>query len=141
MSYKKIVFLNASVILAGFASPLGGSAKILKWIKQGKISGVINEIVADEATRHAGKIGLSKREIDRMIDEVNLRVCKAPNKIAEKYKRIVKDPGDIHLFTSTQEQKAHYLISLDKKHVLSLAGKIKNFRIYSPGEFIQELEN
>ncbi|MBI5123209.1 hypothetical protein HZA75_05110, partial [Candidatus Roizmanbacteria bacterium] len=38
-----IVFFNASVIIAGFISPTGGSAKLLQWTKENKITGVISE--------------------------------------------------------------------------------------------------
>ena len=64
-----------------------------------------------------------------------------PGKIDVKYKKIVKDVGDTHLFTSAENSKVHYLVSLDRKYILSLSKKIKKFKIITLGELIEKLEN
>ena len=51
--------------------------------------------------------------------------------------KLVKDFGDIHLFESAESLRVDYLVSLDKKHVLSLARKVKSFKIVSPGGLIE----
>ena len=45
------VFFNASVIIAGFISINGVSAKLLGHIKENKIKGIISEIILDEVLR------------------------------------------------------------------------------------------
>lgn len=135
---KKKVFFNASVVLAGFHSPSGGSAKILNWSKKGKIKGVISEIVLDEIRRHAEKINLTPKVLKKRVEKFMFILPAPPEN--KKYRRIVKDFGDIHLFSSSEEIKADYLVSLDKKHILSLAKKIKKFKILTPGELIREIE-
>ena len=133
-----VVFFNASVILAGLNSPKGGSAKVLNLSAKGKIKGFVSEIVVLEAKRHAKKIGLTPDSLEKKL-KTKVKVITAPNKLATKYNKLVKDAGDLHLFTSTEAIKSDYLVSLDKKHVLSLSPKIKTFKILSPGEMIREL--
>ena len=126
---KLKVLFNASVIIAGHFSPDGGSGKLLSWVKSEKITGVIRETILDETKRHLEKYEPIFREI-----------APAPNKTSvEKYQKIVVDPGDAHLFATAQETGTNYLVSLDKKHVLSLQGKVKKPKLVSPKELIELL--
>ncbi len=134
---KPKVFFNASVILAGLKSPQGGSGKLIYWAKKGKIRAMISEIVADEVQRHLNKLAIKKEKFLKTL--IYFEILPAPTKLAPKYLNIVKDVGDAHLFTSAQQAGCDYLVSLDKKHVLSLKSKIKKFVIASPAELITEL--
>ena len=142
MKKKKtpIIFINASVILAGVKSPTGGSAKILDWAKKGTVNGLISEIVLDEVLRHSNKIKKNPTTLKRTLGKI-VKILEAPKKEIRKYEKIVKDVGDVHLFTSSELANVDYLISLDKKHVLSLSKRIKKFKIMSPGEFIQSMKH
>ena len=103
---KKRIFFNASVILAGFKSPFGGSAKILSWCKSKKIEGLISELVVDEVIRNAQKIGFDYNEISLLIENTFDSFETAPN------------------------------AEIVKKHLLILQNKIKWVRIVSPAEFL-----
>lgn len=134
------VFFNASVIIAGLRSPDGGSAKLLKWVKEKKINGVISETVFDEVLKHTDKTGFTKSIVIKMMLKVFPYVSEAPGKEnVEKYHRIVTDHGDSHLFASCGELEVPFLVSLDKKHILSLSGKIRSLQIVSPKELIEIL--
>ena len=134
------VFFNASVLLAGLNSPSGGSAKLLKWIKQKKITGIISEIVLDEALQHAEKIKHQKKEMQKKILETFDQVAPPPKlSSVEKFKEVIIDYGDAHILASCQEEKADFLVTLDKKHLLSLSKKIKPFKIVSPKQLIEKL--
>lgn len=134
------VFFNASVLLAGLNSPSGGSAKLLKWVKQKKISGIISEIVLDEAIRHAEKIKHQKGEAQKKIVDIFSQVAPPPRlSSVEKFKEVVIDYGDAHILASCYEEKVDYLVTLDKKHLLSLSKKIKSFKIVSPKQLIEKL--
>lgn len=137
MKKKPLVFLNASVILAGLNSPMGGSAAVLNLSKQGIIKGFISEVVLDETKRHADKIGLNPNQLEQKLRNF-VKIAPAPKRLSKTYYSIVLDMGDIHLFTSAEELKVDYLISLDKKHILSLIDRIKIFSILSPGEFLEK---
>lgn len=136
----KKVFFNASVILAGLRSPAGGSAKVLSWVKKSKIEGYISEVVLDEVLKHAVKVGLTEKLVMRRLKSMSMRTSLAPERLGRKYSKVVKDLGDVHLFESAESLKVDYLVSLDKKHVLSLADKIKKFEIVSPGKLIEKLD-
>ena|SRR3990167_9477232 len=133
----KKVFFNASVILAGLRSPLGGSGKVLSWVDKGKIEGFISEIVLDEVLKHAAKVGMKSGGVALRIKMMSIKIVPAPKKIKKKYVKLVKDFGDIHLFESAESLRVDYLVSFDKKHVLSLARKVKSFKIVSPGGLIE----
>jgi|YNPBryunderm2012_1023409.scaffolds.fasta_scaffold01714_5 putative PIN family toxin of toxin-antitoxin system len=136
---KPIVFFNASVILAGLKSPNGGSAKLLNWVKENKIIGIISEIVIEEVLKNTNKIFLTKEKALKLISQIFL-IVKSPNKkYFSVFKDIVLDEGDIHLLVSAKNVKANFLVSLDKKHILSLKNKIKDFKIVLPKELIEFL--
>lgn len=120
------VFFNASVILSGFHSTSGGSAKLLRWVKHGKIKGVISEVILDEVTRRAGKIRLSEEKARSQISLIFSAILPAPTASnVNKYSEFVIDQGDGHVLASSHEAKAKYLVTLDKKHLLILQEKIK----------------
>lgn len=135
-----LVFFNASVILAGLASPKGGSAKILKWANQKKITGLISEIVFDEVILHSEKINFPKEIVKEKILEIFDQITLPPKKSnVESFRETVIDYGDAHLLASCQEEKVEFLVTLDKKHLLSISEKIKIFEIVSPKQLIERL--
>lgn len=143
-SSKKIlrIFFNASVIISGFRSRSGGSGELLNLVNSKKIKGLISETVLDEVLRHFDKTKLRKDDIESKIIKIFQNVYKAPSESeTDNYYRFMKDVGDAHLFASSKSLKADYLVSLDKKHVLSLKGKVKNLKIVSPGELIKILKS
>lgn len=144
MSKRQIssCLLNASVILAGLKSPSGGSGKILSWVKQARIKGVISEIILDEVLRNSQKIGLSEEQTSQIIEKKSIQIIREPKeKSAEKFKKIVINVGDTHVLASSQEQKVDFLVTLDQKHLLALKDKVKIFKIVTPGQLIERLSN
>lgn len=134
---KPKVFFNASVILSGLKSPKGGSGKLLYLTKQKQIIGIISEIILDEALRHAEKIGFEKEVLEQSVLAVFNPIIPAPTSESVKiYEKISLDLGDAHVLASYTESKADFLVTLDKKHLLILQGKIKKVTIVSPGELL-----
>jgi predicted nucleic acid-binding protein len=127
------------VIIAGILSPKGGSAKVINWVKKGKIQGVISEIIFNEVLRHSNKINKSEDILANEILKFNFMIVKAPSKLDSKFEKMVIDLGDIHVLTSALQSKVKYLVTLDVKHILSLSNKIKDFKITTPGQLIKEL--
>lgn len=137
-SIAPLVFFNSSVILAGLASPAGGSAKLLNLVNEEKLRGIISEVILDEVTRRANKINFTSDQAG----EATLKIFKyilSPPKLSSvnKFSKIVSDPGDQHVLASASEANVNYLVSLDKKHILVLESKIKKFIICSPKELIE----
>lgn len=133
------VFFNASVILAGFKSPSGGSGKILQWGKTRKIKALISEMILDEVLRNVARIDLPRDQVLRSIKE-NFLVAPVPSAVLVKsFYKVSVDVGDSHVLASSQENKADFLVTLDQKHLLILRDKIKAFKIVSPGQLIEIL--
>lgn len=132
------ILFNASVVLAGLKSPKGGSGKLLSMVRKSQFIGIISETIADEIIRNSGKIGITEEKLNKKVSNLFKEISKAPSEnIIEQYKSIVKDLGDAHVLASAKENKADFLITLDQKHLLILKDKIKNFKIVSPGDFLQ----
>ncbi|MBI3103513.1 putative toxin-antitoxin system toxin component, PIN family [Candidatus Daviesbacteria bacterium] len=133
------VLFNASVILAGFKSPTGGSAKVISWVEEGKIKGVISEVILDEILRNAQKISFDRMKLNKKIEK-NFKIRTAPKQeTVDQFKSIVLNFGDAHVLASCQESKADFLVTLDRKHLLVLKNQIKKFKIFTPGQLIEIL--
>lgn len=130
------VLFNASVILAGMKSSDGASGELIRWVRSRKMNGVISELILEEAVRHADKIGLSTEEM-RSKSKSTFEISSAPDEeIVETYKRVVIDFGDAHVLAAAVSEKCSVLVTLDKKHLLVLKGKVRGVQILSPGELI-----
>lgn len=135
---KPRVLFNASVILSGINSPEGGSAKVLSLAKKREITGYISEIIFDEVLRHVGKFDLAKKEIMKFCLDIFSKVLPVPDEdTVKKYQKVIVDEGDAHVLASCEDERVDYLVTLDKKHLLVLKGKIKGLKIVTPGEFIE----
>jgi predicted nucleic acid-binding protein len=132
------VFFNASVILAGLASHTGGSGKVLSWVRDGKIQGIISEIIVDEVMRHHSKLGIPASRVREAIDTFS--TTRAPSdKTVRGFETIVIDVGDAHVLASSRENHVEFLVTLDQKHLLVLQKHIREFSIVSPKELIEHL--
>ena len=137
---KRRVLFNASVVLSGINSPGGGSAKVLSFVEKGLIEGVISEVILDEVLRHSKKFDLSKNDIFNYTNNVFRKVLAAPSdSCVMKCSKDVMDEGDAHILATCLENDISYLVTLDKKHLLVLRGKIKGLTILTPGELIEML--
>lgn len=139
LSKIKVLF-NASVILAGINSPKGGSARVLSFVEKSLIEGLISEVIFDEVLRHSGKFDVSQNDIFNYTGNIFKKVLTAPSKIyVKKCGNKVIDEGDAHILATCLENNIPYLVTLDKKHLLVLKGKINGLTILTPGELIKKL--
>lgn len=132
------VLFNASVILAGLKSKKGASGELLRLISTGKINGLISQTIFNEIIRHCGKLDLDPKFVgEQVLNIFEKNITRSPNEeTVETCYPKVNDPGDAHVLASYTENQCQALITLDKKHLLILQGKIKDINIYSPGEFL-----
>lgn len=128
---KPIVLFNASVIISAIYSSKGGSAKLLRWVKERKIIGIVSELIFDEVRQHV---------ISPLVEKIFIITTSPSEETITIYKKIVLDDGDGHILASAKELEVHYLVTLDKKHLLSIKNKVKDFKIVSPKELIEMLE-
>lgn len=132
------VLFNASVVLAGLRSKNGASGELLRLISIGKINGLISQMIFDEIIRHCEKLDLNLGSVkEQVLNIFGENITKSPEeKTVEVYYSKVNDPGDAHILASYEEENCDALVTLDKKHLLILQGKIKGINIFSPGEFL-----
>lgn len=133
-----LVLFNASVVLSALKSDKGGSYKLIEWTAKKKIKGVISEIIVNEIVSKLDKIQV--KFIYFQLLTKYLKINKSPKSLTvDKYKKVILDPGDAHVLATGHEVKADYLVSLDKKHILSIQDKVKKPKIVSPKELIEKL--
>lgn len=131
-----IVFFNASVIIACLRSPKGGSAKLLDFAKQRRISALASNIIVNEVLKHQAEISLNHEQIINFLEK-RFHIIHEPSKrLTERYNSLVEDKGDVHVIASAKETEAHFLVTLDRKHILSIKNKVEDFKIVTPGELI-----
>lgn len=135
----RVVF-NASVLLSALRSPNGGSGELLKLLRKKRFVGIVSETILDEALKHADRIPLSKEQVREEMSRYFPKIFPAPQEDSvSRYKRLMLDEGDAHLFASYREAKCDYLVSLDKHHVLALKRKLPGCTILAPSELLQRL--
>jgi putative PIN family toxin of toxin-antitoxin system len=132
------VLFNASVVLAGLRSKNGASGELLRLVTINKIEGLISQMIFEEIIRHSDKLGLDPKSVESDILNIFARnIVNSPKeKTVNIYFSKVSDQGDAHVLASYKENKCDALVTLDKKHLLILQGKIKGINIFSPGELL-----
>jgi len=132
------VLLDASVIITGIHSKLSASQIILQLSQKGKIKAFVSSIILSEVVRNLNKKFPEKilRDFLSYLPKSNFKkiefrgeseVLKFQDKTAQK---------DIHVMAAAYKAGVNYLVTLDKKHLLSLKNDHFPFTIITPGEFI-----
>ncbi|PIR43805.1 putative toxin-antitoxin system toxin component, PIN family [candidate division WWE3 bacterium CG10_big_fil_rev_8_21_14_0_10_32_10] len=113
------IFLDTSVIIAAYGSKKGASGTIIK-NSGNKYICIISEDILYEFFSKAKKLSTSILNIENWVKEKNIYVVKSPKeKYKESYKFVVGDAKDKHVLASAHNIRAHILLSLDKKHILT----------------------
>ena len=135
------VFLDASVVIAALLSPGGGSAKLIWFVKEKLIVGIVSQTVIAEVETNSAKIGINKGQIDDFIQDNNILVRRkiSPSEIEPYLGKV--DLEDAHLIAGSRLTKCKYLVTLDKKHLLreDIKRKFRPLKIVSPKEMLAEL--
>lgn len=134
------VFLDASVILAGLASPNGGSGKLLAAAIKKKLALITTPLIINEVNRHLGKLKLKEKQLTDCLDQnlISLKPNPQPELI-QRFNKFTRDPDDAHVLAGAFTANCRILLTLDKKHLLTTKAKkaLKPTRILSPKEFWQ----
>ncbi|OIP57950.1 MAG: putative toxin-antitoxin system toxin component, PIN family [Candidatus Levybacteria bacterium CG_4_10_14_0_2_um_filter_36_16] len=137
------VYFDASVIIAGFLSSIGGSAQLF-WLLQKKVlKGITSQTVIDEVLEEdkPTKLKRTKEEIENFIVRSEILVREAiPLEEIRKYEELV-DPEDSHLIAGANLTHCEYLVTLDKKHLLrdDIQKKFLPLKIVSPKELLSKI--
>lgn len=138
----KKVFVDASLIIAALISPTGGSNKLLQDSKNKKLIAITSETVINEVKANLSKIkGVTTDDVNHFIIESKIITRQ---KVTKKELEIVADileEKDRHVLAGAILTKCHYLVSLDKKHLLNEnIQKTVDIKLVSPKQLIEALE-
>lgn len=135
------IYLDASVIVPAMLSSVGGSAKLIKFIKLGLVVGITSQNVIEEIERNSVKINKSTQEIRQFIQKNLILIRKkiSTGDYAE-YKNII-DIKDAHVVAGARLTKCDYLVTLDKKHLLKedIQKRFLPLKIVSPKQLLKDL--
>ena len=136
------VFLDANVLFAASYSPTGGSAKLINLRKENKLSLYSSRLAVKEAERNLRRKA-GESELDRfyrLIEEAQIILTDAKKEIAKSQFKDIVVEKDAQILASAIKSKAKFLITLDRKHLLT--PKIQKaklpIKIITPGQFIQD---
>lgn len=137
------IFLDASVILSGLASPGGGSGKLFVAAGRNKLKLLTTPRIIEEVVRHLDKLHIASDQLHRLLSEKIVRLVADPNEeTVKKFRRIINDPDDAHVLAGAVLSGAGVLLSLDKKHILApnVGKSLRPLSITSPKEFWRGLQ-
>ncbi len=138
------VFLDASVILSGLASPTGGSRKILEAGASQKLRLVTSEPVIKETVRHLSKLSVAPYNLEAAVTSQTIKIHPSPpQSLISKFAPATSDPNDAHVIASAAISGADALISLDQKHLLTpkVKSALKPIKVFSPKQFLNFLRS
>ena len=135
------VFLDASVIITGINSKNSASNIILKLSQKGKIKTFVSSITLNEVIRNLNKnfpkevlqdflTYLSKSNFKKIEFKDESEVLKFQGVTTQK---------DIHVIAAASKAKVDFIITFDRKHLLSIKEGTLPFIILSPADLIKKI--
>lgn len=132
------IFLDASVILSGLASPIGGSRKLFEAARSNKLKLITTPFIVQEVANHLQKLDIEPGRLEALLSAKIIYLLANPNeKIIKKFSKSTPDPNDTHVLAGASLSGAIVLVSLDKKHLLApkVRKTLKPMLVKSPKEF------
>ena len=137
------LFFDASVLVAGAHSPGGGSALLLEACQAGGFRAQTTFLVLLEALHALDRFPLTTlRRFHQLVIEISWELLAIPpREVIEKYRSLI-DPKDVHVLASAVEAGAHFLLTLDRRHILAASEAVREADlpviILRPGDFIRQ---
>ena len=137
------LFFDASVLVAGSHSSKGGSALLLEACRTGGFRAQITLAVLVESLHALDAFPLkSQRRFDTWLAEIDWDFVPVPNaEVLGRYRQYIAQK-DVHVLAAAVENRAEFLLTLDRRHILAAAEAVKRARLPTillrPGDFIQE---
>ena len=143
ISSETRLFFDASVLVAGSHSTIGGSALLLEACKARGFRAQLTSAILLESLRTLREFPLlSQQRFQRSLAEVSWELLPVPpHEVLDVYIRYV-DPKDAHVLAAAVEGGAEFLLTLDRRHILAAAESVKKANlpvvILRPGDFIRQ---
>ena len=128
--------------MSGLASPTGGSGKLFLAAGKKKLKLITTPLVLNEVHRHLNKLKLTSRQLTDCLDQKLIGLKNNPSvELIERCVKLTDDPDDAHVLAGAINGNCQYLITLDKKHLLTKLVKthLKPILVLAPKEFWQLL--
>lgn len=132
------IFLDASVILSGLASPIGGSRKLFEAARGNKLKLLTTPFIIQEVINHLQKLDIEPGQLEALLSSKTIHLMANPSKeMIEKFSKASPDSKDAHVLAGASLSGAVALVSLDKKHLLTpkVRKTLKPMLVKSPKEF------
>ena len=135
--------LDSSVLISAFLTPRGTTAEVLRAVDRGEAALCLSaEILAETAAalvrnrKLAARYGYTPAEVRQFCDDL---AGSAEMVTGLPTLRVVpNDPKDDMVVATAVAAKARFLVTGDRKHLLSL-GSYQGIRIVAPREFLELL--
>lgn len=134
------VWLDSSVIISGIYSDSGASNFILRLCRKKKISVYTSTLIIKEVVRNLKKKFPQKFSVKfaKYLAKSNFQKTEFISEEEVSQYSQYTHKKDLHVLAGAAVSGVEYLVSLDKKHLLSLTAKKLPFAIVSPKEFLQK---
>jgi len=136
------LFFDASVLVAGSHSSRGGSALLLDACRAGGFRAQITLAVLVESLHVLDAFPLeSQRRFDTWLAEIDWDFVPVPSaEVLNRYSQYIAQK-DVHVLAAAVENRAEFLLTLDRRHILAAAEAVKQAKlsitILRPGDFIR----
>lgn len=138
------VFLDSSVIIAGFGSRKGASNLTLSLCKAKKIQGIITDLVVREVAKNLKK-KISQEALNEFYQYLAIDCFKVIT--LENEEEIIKhcnitESKDAHILAGVKKARVDFLLTLDKKHLLTskVGNYLKPLKVLTPGDFLKKFK-
>jgi predicted nucleic acid-binding protein len=140
---KRRVFLDASVWVAAAGSPSGGSSLVLEVCQGQRFAALCSQRVLLEAQVNI-RSKLPTEALVRFYQSLAaLSPLLCPPTTSDQDARYASwvAPKDTHVIAAAVHSEAHFLLSLDRKHLVNdqVRSAALPFMLLTPGEFIQQI--
>lgn len=136
------VFLDSSVIVAGVGSLAGAAGTVLDLCEAGMVEAVLSELVLTEVDRAvSAKLPRLAPRLRSFLRLIKPTLAPEPNPSQVRASARLTHAKDAPILAAAKAAEADYLLTLDKKHFLSLRPEVK-FQplVLTPGEFLRVFE-
>ncbi|MBN1956143.1 MAG: putative toxin-antitoxin system toxin component, PIN family [Anaerolineae bacterium] len=139
MASKPRILLDASALIAGLASPTGGSNVILSLAEAELVAIVVSEQVLAEAERTLhNKLPKAVVEYRRLLAAGSLEIVADPLDAEVAAAAEIIHPKDAPILAAAMACHVDYVVTLDRKHFLDdpHVARRSGLRIGTPGDFL-----
>ncbi len=130
-----VVLFDAACLVAGAASPGGGSGFLLQVCSRGYLQGAVSRLITTEATRNVrDKLGdLATRRLEHLLNAGDLaRIL--PVVFAREH---LINEKDRHVLAVALAARAEFLLTLDRRFAAEVTEAGFGVKALTPGEFIR----